>query len=229
MAATIQAFLLRAVVGMNLLLNKCYTFLMLTQAATLRVLLLALALQLLAGCSAPPTTIESPMPVAAEDYRKTFEAAALSLRENGFIIDRQDYRFGKLTTKPRFSPNIVEFWNRDNTTSAQSISASLNNEHRIVTIELNRAPGSDGQPAASAYELSIEVAIERTTDPNRRLTGSTSAVNMVRALSETPTEFERQGVHGPAMVFVERDAEFEQRLLADIALRLTAPAPTIAP
>ena len=208
-----------------------YTFLMPTRNAIIRVMLLSLASILASGCAAPSSTIDAPLPVAAADYRQSFEAAIASLRGHGFFIDRQDYRFGRITTQPRISPNMVEFWNRDNTTSAQSISASLNNEHRIATIKLDRAPATanDGQPHSTAYELSVEVAIERTTDPNRRLTGSTSAYNIVRPLSETPAHFEEQGVYGQAMVFVERDEHFEQRLLADINQRLNAIAPVEEP
>ncbi len=201
--------------------SKRYTFLMLTNTAIVRLILLALALPFVAGCSTAPAVIESPLPIAAEDYRKTFEVAVASLRDHGFVIDRQDYRFGRITTKPRVSPNMLEIWNQDNTTAAQSVSASLNNEHRIVAIELNRAAGSEGQPAASAYALTVEVSIERTTDPDRRLTGSTSPTNMVRPLKETPAQFQREGVQGTAMVFVARDEHFEQRLLADISQRLS--------
>lgn len=200
-----------------------------TNAARLRIgtviLAMALIMTMVAGCAGPSSVIEAPIPVAEGQYRQAFETAVATLRDHGFIIDRQDYRFGRITTKPRFSPNLIEIWNRDNTTASQSVSASVNNEQRTATIKLDRATGSEGSAAAEPYALSVEVAIERITDPNRRLTGSTSPVNIVRPLSETPAQFENQGVHGKTMVFIARDEHFEQRLLADIRQRLTAKLP----
>ncbi len=184
------------------------------------ILAMALLMNLIAGCAGPAGAVEAPVPVAEGEYRPAFETAVATLRDHGFVIDRQDYRFGRITTKPRFSPNLVEFWNRDNTTASQSLGASLNNEQRTATIKLDRAQHRDSHPPVQPYELSVEVAIERITDPDRRLTGSTSSINIVRPLSETPAQFERQGVHGKAMVFIERDEHFEQRLLADIRQRL---------
>lgn len=200
-----------------------------TNAARLRIgtviLAMALIMTMVAGCAGPSSVIEAPIPVAEGQYRQAFETAVATLRDHGFIIDRQDYRFGRITTKPRFSPNLIEIWNRDNTTASQSVSASVNNEQRTATIKLDRATGSEGSAAAEPYALSVEVAIERITDPNRRLTGSTSPVNIVRPLSETPAQFENQGVHGKTMVFIARDEHFEQRLLADIRQRLSAKLP----
>ena len=189
--------------------------------ARIRVILLLLVAAILPACAQTPAMVANPAPVAAEDYRRAFEASLASLKSHGFQIDRQDYRFGTITTKPRVAPNALEIWNADNSTTEQAVSASLNNQHRIATVKLARAAADNAAPQA-AYSLAIEVAIERTTDPNRRLTGAADGRYIVRPLKATPEQFQREGVQGKSTHFVERDEPFEQKLLADIGARLAS-------
>lgn len=197
---------------------------MLKFPARIRVILLLLAAALLPACTQPLAPVANPSPVAADDYRRAFEASLASLKDHGFLIDRQDYRFGTITTKPRVAPNMLEIWNPDNSNTEQAVSASVNNQHRIATVKLSRAAAENVTPQ-TAYNLAVEVAIERTTDPNRRLTGTADGQYIVRPLKATPEQFKREGVHGKSTHTVERDEPFEQKLLADIGSRL-ASAPT---
>lgn len=195
------------------------------------------------GCSAPPdspaASTEAPAEteavaeapasreiiIPAADYRRAFEAAIDSLKDHGFLIDRRDFRFGTITSKPRNSPKLFEIWKTDNTTAEQSIASSINSQQRIVIIQFTAGPenATTNNITLGQFALAVRVNIERTTDPNRRLTGSTTATDIVHPLDETPEQFKRQGVHGKSTHFIERDAHFEQRLLTDIAARLAAP------
>ncbi len=183
------------------------------------------------GCTAPLAERAAELsprvlPVAMADYREAFEAAAASLVEHGFVIDRRDYRFGTITTKPRASPQVCEFWNRDNTTLDQAITSSISDQSRIVTVTLSTTlpeglDRSTNSAMSADYYLTVRVDIERTTDPDRRLTGSTHSRNMVRNLDATPMQYQREGIHGPALVTADRDPQFERRLLEDVTRRMS--------
>lgn len=179
---------------------------------------------MLGGCAQPAAPQANPSPVAAEDYRRVFETAIESLRYHGFVIDRQDYRFGRITTKPRLSPQVFEVWNHDNSTLDQSLASTFNDQRRIASVKLDAdAPGSatgDAAPPAAAYRLTVAVAIERSTNPNRRLTGSSDGFAVVEQLSATPDQYKRDGIAGRSYVNAGTDPQFEQKLLADIHARL---------
>jgi len=190
----------------------------------------------LAGCTQTPLaaegwTVTEPLTIPADDYRRTFEAAVSSLRDHGFLIDRQDYRFGRITAKPRVSPSMFELWNRDNTTPAQSIASTLGDMQRVVTIALDPAAAADVDPGTAAtpasFSVTAKVMLERKTNPNRKLTGSADGVELVSELTATPEQYRRRNVRGEGYIEVERDSHYEERLLADIRQRLAVQDPGI--
>jgi hypothetical protein len=70
---------------------------------SLRTIVFLGLFSVLGGCSSS-ATLENPQPVSAEAYRATFDASIDVLRDHGFVVGRQDYRFGRVTSQPRPSP-----------------------------------------------------------------------------------------------------------------------------
>jgi len=101
---------------------------------------------LIAGCAAKPAA-DNPSIIAADQYAATFEAAVESLRRNGFVVDRQDFRFGRVTSQPKRSPTLIEFWSPDNTTFEEAAGGSLDGHRRIVSVQFDIAQPSEAEPS----------------------------------------------------------------------------------
>ena len=108
----------------------------------------------LIGCTRPPVAA-NPYPIQLRDYDRTYTAAIAVLRDNGFRIDRQDYRFGRLTTIPLGSPTIAEPWHRHNSTTAQAWHSTLSDLQRRVTVFLEPVH-RDERPEAVPHEPAEE-------------------------------------------------------------------------
>ncbi len=163
-----------------------------------------------------------PVAVTAEDYPRVFEAGVQALRDLGFEVDRQDYRFGVVTSKPLGAPSLLEPWNRTNTTGGQMVESTLNDQRRTVRIQLEPRDGasddaSDASVAAVGtgdYQVRVEVVVERRQTPGRRLTRSTSRPRMYNRLREVPTHLREMGVPRTYWMPIGRDEQLEARLLA---------------
>ncbi len=174
----------------------------------------------LSGCAAQPAA-QGPVPIGADDYRRTFEAAVETLRTEGFVVARQDYRFGRITTQPRSSPAFFEIWKSDNSTAGQAAGGTINAEDRVVTVKFDPA----APQAASQYALAVEVAIHRRQRPTRRLSGSTDGSHLVRPLLDVPDSLDKKGATTDYRTFVELDEPMAAKLLALILQRAAQPAP----
>ena len=96
---------------------------------------------MIVGCAKqpPPTTkpslattqpsywLEQPAAasITAKDFDHLWLAAEDAARSRGFVIDRQDYRSGLLTTLPLTSKQWFEFWRNDAQTLNDVSDASL--------------------------------------------------------------------------------------------------------
>jgi hypothetical protein len=183
------------------------------------------------GCAGPTVRLENPSAIQAEDYDWIFDATVVELREQQFIVDRVDRRFGVVTTEPRAASTLLEPWRRDATTVARVGESTLNADRRIVTVRLTPQDAAGPEPGAAAqpparYLLEVEVRVERRQLPPRQLTSSaTGAVTLVgrhrdRMHRSLRTEEGRQEVFWKP---VARDEHMEQRLLDGILTRASRP------
>ncbi|MFA9480245.1 hypothetical protein ACERK3_18385 [Phycisphaerales bacterium AB-hyl4] len=205
----------------------------------MRSVLIATALLLMVaavGCQRAFVDTPNPSPIASEAYDRTFDASIAVLRDHGFDVDRQDYRFGRVTTMPKDSPTAFEPWHGDNTTAAQAWQSTLDHQRRTVSLffEPTDEPG-DAEANAEAdhvivmaegdYLLRVEVLLERRVQPTRRMTGRTRG-NVFRTLDDVPAEWARRGIDRSYWEPVGRDAYMEGRLLAEIVARGVDGKPT---
>ena len=197
---------------------------------------LLLSTAVLSGCSStgesagadpasappPPTTFA----FAPQRYPEVHAACIQALRGQGFRIARNDYRFGSITTYPKESATLAEYWVDDATTTSQGASDSLNAHQRIARL---RVEGFDiTQPLEMAiddnkppptYKLNVEVVIQRLQLPKRYLTNSASA-QATASYADTPIHLRAKGITGPYAQRLARDPRLESRLLEAILLKL---------
>jgi hypothetical protein len=100
------------------------------------------------------------------NYDRVWEQALQILAKTGFILDRQDYRLGVLTTRTLPSSQIVEFWKPQQTDSSSAWENTINTQRRMVRITIAKVPHKP-----EFYEIAIQVLVERETNPSEVLGG----------------------------------------------------------
>lgn len=184
---------------------------------------------LVSGCSstAGPDTLNNPALITTASYPAAFDASRAVLRDAGFGVDRQDYRFGKVSSKPKGSPTLIEAWKPDNTYADQALRSTLGDLRRTVTVSFTPQTGVEPEPAdgigQSGYDVRVEVLVERLQVPERRMNGNTRGA-VFADLAEVPEELQARGITGRYWQPVGRDIHLEQRLLRDILDRTRADA-----
>lgn len=163
-----------------------------------------------------------------EDYPQVHEAAVAVLREHGFRIARNDYRFGTVTTYVKESPTVLEFWIDDASTSAQRRADTLNAQQRMVKLTILSLPGFDlSDPLSDQdeddiippyYKLTVQVLVERLQLPDRYLTHSVRG-QIAAEYTTTPTHLSDRGITGPYAQPMTRDPHLEARIVNAIALK----------
>ncbi|MBI1335963.1 MAG: hypothetical protein GC164_03265 [Phycisphaera sp.] len=184
--------------------------------------LIALTLAPLLGCASKPS-VSNPIEVDVREYSRLERAAVLVLRDRGFRVDRQDYRFGVVTSKPQGASTIFEPWRADKNTLALATQSTFNNERRLVRITLQPV---ENDPAT--YLLSSEVVIERQARPGKRLTGSSNGYNVFGSTMPLSDDQARAGLAPIYWRPVQRDESLERDLLARI-IRKSILLPEISP
>lgn len=186
------------------------------------------------GCGRAVVDMETPVPVAASEYDRVFDAATLVLREQGFMPARQDRRFGVITTRPCTASSAFEPWRSDNTTAAQVAENTLNHRRRLVRVELRPRPaggdGSQPSPADAArpdYLLDVVVELQQRQHPPRNLhTAAASSVAYYGRSGGARAIRTERGLERSDWRPLGRDPFLEQRLAAAILDRAAKAAST---
>jgi len=177
------------------------------------------------GCHLAARTAVNPMPIDAREYSRLFEASVRELRNLGFVVDREDYRFGQVTTKPLTSPTVFEFWKPLNSTVGQAVQSTTNLQRRTAQVFLEpvRSDGVEPPSAEGAetnvgpYQLRVEVMVERLQRPDAFVSGASD--RPLGSLTAHPQEWERRGIDDRYWLAIGRDQELERRLVERIVRR----------
>lgn len=185
--------------------------------ATLLGVLLAVGL---VGCTAF-SPVPNPVEADAREYSRMYRAAIAVLRDEGFDLDRRDYRFGRITTNHLSSATMMEPWHRHNTTAYQAVESTLQDQRRRVRVFLDpiqptgQEASANNSSSTPDYHLQVEVIVERREFPDRYLTGSTHGHGVFGTLASLPGELNHRGISQTEQWRpVGRDVYLEQRLLA---------------
>jgi hypothetical protein len=184
--------------------------------------LLMLAAALI-GCQATPQSASAPVQIAGEEYPRMYQAAIDVLRDNGYTIDRDDYRFGTVATDAEQTSTLFEPWRRNGATFVQAANATTNRQRRVVRVQMEPIEHTD------QFNLYVEAVVEQLQLPTRYLTGSTRGPAIFGHLRSVPEEHARRGITEGYWQTVERDPLLEQRLLDEIvrqSVRIDSPAAT---
>jgi hypothetical protein len=194
-----------------------------------------LALLGIAGCAGssdelPPTTHPSATAVPADhataaywynepavasvtspDFKKLWDACALTLRDDQFEIDREDYRLGFLTTWPMISKQAFEFWRSDTGSVDEMMLSTLQTVRRTVRIEVARAP--DG-----SFIARPKVLVEQFSHPERRLSNPSQYGEAFTPLAEPPMRVTEEGATIPNRYWyaLGRDEAMERELARSV-------------
>jgi hypothetical protein len=149
------------------------------------------------------------------DFYKLWSACREELHSRFFIIDREDYRLGLLTTQPLVTKGAFEVWRRDAVTVPDIAQSSLGTMRRTVRFEVIKH--EDG-----TYTAAPRVLVERYSSAERRLTAIYevhSAYSGPRPAGDIQTD---RGATTPSDYWYAtgRDEALEKDLATAIAQRL---------
>jgi hypothetical protein len=203
------------------------------------------------GCAAPPEAPEQ-LAVRADQFEAAFDATLVVARDHGLTPGFRDRRAGIIETEPSPAPTILEPWITDGTGLDQRGQFTIGQYRRRARFEFEPAAGSravdpsDVTLIEDAVVLRGPDVLDITGDPPDLALGMAPTVLRVRVYLEqahTPgarrdtwtrraaTRSEIRSVvagdappQGRSWTPVERDRDFEGRLLAAIAAAIEDPA-----
>ena len=128
-----------------------------------------------------------------------------------------------MSSIPKGSPTLIEAWKPDNTYPDQALRSTLGDLRRTVAVSFtpNADPAEASSTAATsptAYDLRVDVLVERLQVPQRRMNGNTRG-QVFADLAEVPGELQARGITGQYWQPIGRDLHLEQRLLKEILER----------
>jgi hypothetical protein len=153
--------------------------------------------------------------VSARDFYKLWNACKGELYVRLFIVDREQYRDGLLTSEPLVSKQFFEFWRTDAVTVHDVAESSLATMRRIVRFEVTKQ--KDG-----SYDMVPKVLVERFESTERRLTAFNQYHESFTAPRTYMDEPDESGVQLAADYWyvVRRDSDLEKDLANSIKRRL---------
>lgn len=139
--------------------------------------------------------------ISAEAYDGFFDRTRDVLVGLGFEIDRQDQRFGVMTTDPKTSATIFEPWAQNKVTERDAFYATLNMQQRVVRVNFIAKQDLEAKPETfelipvdvsrenAAYFVDVQVMVLQrqhpTTELNTAAIAAPSFRNRERALART--------------------------------------------
>jgi hypothetical protein len=194
-----------------------------------------LALLILSGChsSKPPTTQKAtaidPIQatpdywmrqpavarIPATDFYKLWYACRTEAHDRLFLIDREDFREGVLTTQPMVSKQFTEIWRTDAVTIHGIAESTLATVRRTVRFQLSKDKNG-------GYVAEPKVLVERFVSSERRLTAIDEYHQAFTGPRPTDDVYVDPGAKLPTDYWyaIGRDTALERDLAASIQHRL---------
>jgi len=150
--------------------------------------------------------------VADSDFQPLWDACAKAARERLFVIDRQDYRDGVLTTQPMVSKQFFEIWRNDTPLISDVGRNSLQTLRRTIRWEVIHQ--EDG-----LYLAYPKVLIERQSFAGYRITNAAdyqSAFTIDSTITGSREEDQGKDVRPNYWYPIGRDEHLERDLAQDV-------------
>ena len=174
------------------------------------------------GCAssskqASPTTaqVASQNTITSRDFDRLWHACADVARDRQFVIDRQDFRGGVLTTEPLVSAQFFEPWRRDAITADAVAESSLATIRRTIRFAFKSADNG-------TFSVVPQVVVERYSSAERRITNAMLYRSAFKRTTATGTRESDRGVQLPARYWyrIGNDAALERDLAEAVRRRL---------
>ena len=149
-------------------------------------------------------------------FDQVWDACVESLQDKGMEIDRQDRRFGIITTKPMVGKQFFEFWRNDAANSDDLMLSSLHTIRRTVKVQVNSR-------GATRYEVAVEAQAQRASLPGAAVDSVVEAFELLGRQGVSPYPRRRDYIRPkpkPEWVDLGREPALEQNILDDISGRL---------
>jgi hypothetical protein len=162
------------------------------------------------------TTRPSVADVVYPDFYKLWNACADVARQDGYTIDRRDYREGLLTTDPVVSQQFFEIWRHDTGSAAGILENSLDTYRRSIRFQIDKEAGG--------YRMTPCVIVERHAQAEQPITSdvylrSSMVADKHPMLGTKETD---RGVYLPSAYWYAtgRDYAFEHDLAGQVRHKL---------
>jgi hypothetical protein len=98
--------------------------------------------------------------------QRIWDRAEQLLVDMGYVLDRQDYRLGALTTREQLGAQIIEPWRPDQTGAKSALENTTNEQRRRILLTIKAVPEKP-----DFYEIAVQVVVERASNPTENLSG----------------------------------------------------------
>jgi hypothetical protein len=150
--------------------------------------------------------------VSSRNFDALWDACRNAMRDDGFILDRRDYREGLLTSQPLVSKMAYEFWRGDVASAHELAQSSLAMLRRTVHFTITRKP--DG-----SFDAVPRVLVERNSLIGQRITSVDQYQNAFAIQpQDVARETEKSGTDIPAEYWylIARDTTLEKQLAQSV-------------
>ena len=152
-------------------------------------------------------------------FEPLWDACKAEAHDRFFVLDREDYRLGLLTTLPMVSKQAFEPWRTDAVTVHDVAESTLGTIRRTVRFEVRKR--DDG-----SFEMTPKVLVERFASVERRLTAISQyheAFSAPRTFADSPDlsgDVTTEHALDDYWYALHRDPALERDLAASITRRL---------
>jgi len=155
--------------------------------------------------------------VSWRDFDRLWNASRDSMQDDGFAIDRRDYREGVLTSLPLVSKAAYEIWRNDVQTAHDLDQSTVGTVRRTIRFDIRRL--ADG-----SFQASPRVLVERYCMIERRVTSVSQYQDIFSIrLLDVNRENEEAGMAIPAEYWypIARDYTLEHQLAKSVERHLS--------
>ena len=156
--------------------------------------------------------------VRSNNFDALWNACEEAARHFGFVLDREDFRAGVVTTDPLTSKQFFEIWRNDVATAEDLANSSLATYRRTLRFDIDKEK-------SGGYVASPRVVIERYSRTEQPISASVYLRNAFRTQRKSRAWGSREtdrGVQLPRQSWYAtgRDEAIEKRIAAEVSKRL---------
>lgn len=176
------------------------------------------------GCTEPVGRFEpAQRTIGPVDYDQLWETSLIVLREQQFRPDRQDRRFGVITTYPTVSGQWFEFWRNDTQSTFAWVESSLHTIRRTPTVWIEPTDQDN------FWTIMVQVDVQRKREPAQQVTSASGGLRVLRGTMPRISGEKNVPTIQEYWVDVGEDPDMAEFLIDLIDMRTLSAAPLPEP